>query len=341
VGLRDHNPQSDHSDIPHSAFRIPHSGSLQSSSLHARGLALFSALMELVEIILAFIVDILAAHNHTLPNAKALPLLDKAIRCLFSLGRLHLTLQRAPHYFTARQVLRLAQAFEKIRYLTGRAFDFSPWTSLTPDQLDAQKSPSPSQSSGNLQSSICNQQSSPAPKKALSPTQFIDNLQLAFDNQQSAKPQPASQSPKNPKSAIHNPQSSTATPSVPATPPVSPVPNVNAVPAATITATPGATLARICEDLVELAEELGLPHTFQTGFLPVQSPFQSEISNLKSEIPLSPSQSSVNPQSDVHSVHPVHPVHPPSPSQSEISNLKSEIPNPQSAIYNLQSNAPP
>src|SRR5690242_8479855 len=107
----------------------------QAPSLHARGLALCSALLELVEIILADIVDLLAG-KHALSNFKALRLLDKAIRCLFSLGRLHLTLQRAPQHFTARQILRLARAFDRIRYLTGRAFDFSLWTSLTPNQLD-------------------------------------------------------------------------------------------------------------------------------------------------------------------------------------------------------------
>jgi hypothetical protein len=58
------------------------------------------------------------------------------IECLTSLIALSYTVHAAPERITPRQLLRLSKAARALTRLTGQTFDFTPWTSLTPEELD-------------------------------------------------------------------------------------------------------------------------------------------------------------------------------------------------------------
>ena len=107
-----------------------------SPSLRADGLALFGTVYRLVRVALHAIARNLA-------TAAPMKLVAIFSECFYRLICIQVTLRRAPERITPRQLLALSKAARAIAALTGRVLDFSPWTSLSPDQLDA-LSPAPS-----------------------------------------------------------------------------------------------------------------------------------------------------------------------------------------------------
>jgi hypothetical protein len=102
-------------------------------SLHSQGLLLFATICRLVTTIFSSLARYYAAH----PECDSLRAACLATQCLTSLLALEYTLHRAPERIIPRQIIRLSKSARLLSRLTGQTFDFTPWTSLTPAELDA------------------------------------------------------------------------------------------------------------------------------------------------------------------------------------------------------------